>query len=83
MILCNLSLEIEHLIDPAFLEKTMDSCIHEVMDVFYRPELGIVVESVTAQGTLSDTFEGRLINPGHAIEAMWFIMDLGVAATSS
>lgn len=78
MILCNLSLEIEQLIDPSFLQKTIDSCIHEVMDVFYRPELGIVVESVTKQGVLSDTFEGRLINPGHAIEAMWFIMDLGV-----
>jgi len=29
------------------------------------------------EGQLSDTFDGRLINPGHAIEAMWFIMDLG------
>ena len=26
---------------------------------------------------MSDTFEGRHLNPGHAIEAMWFIMDLG------
>ena len=25
-----------------------------------------------------DNFNGRLLNPGHAIEAMWFIMDLGV-----
>jgi len=77
MILCNLSLEIEHLLDDSFLQKTMDTCIHEVMDVFYRPELGIVVENVTADGKLSDTFEGRLLDPGHAIEAMWFIMDLG------
>ncbi len=23
------------------------------------------------------SFEGRQITPGHAIEAMWFIMDLG------
>ena len=23
-----------------------------------------------------DSFEGRLVNPGHGIEAMWFIMDL-------
>jgi len=77
MILCNLSLEIEHLLEPAFLKKTIDICIHEVMDVFYRPELGIVVENVGIDGELSDTFEGRLVNPGHAIEAMWFIMDLG------
>jgi N-acylglucosamine 2-epimerase len=78
MILCNLALEIEHLLEEKFLMDTIETCIHEVMDVFYRPELGLVVENVTLEGALSDTFEGRLINPGHAIEAMWFIMDLGV-----
>jgi N-acylglucosamine 2-epimerase len=78
MILCNLSLEIEHLLENDFLQKTIDTCIHEVMDVFYRPELGLIVENLTSDNKLSDTFEGRLLNPGHAIEAMWFIMDLGV-----
>ena len=78
MILCNLALEIEHLLDEDFLKARMDECIHEVMDVFYQPELGIIVENVTPDGKLSDTFDGRLVNPGHAIEAMWFIMDLGV-----
>ncbi len=78
MILCNLGLEIEHLLDENTLEELMESCIHEVMNVFCRPELGgIIVENVTADGSLSDTFEGRLINPGHSIEAMWFLMDLG------
>lgn len=79
MIMCNLSLEIEHLLDKETMSKTIDTCIHEVMDVFYRPELGgIIIENVTENGELSDTFDGRLVNPGHAIEAMWFIMDLGV-----
>ena len=78
MILCNLALEIEHLLDSNLLQTLMEDCIHEVMEVFYRPELGgIVIENVTTDGKLSDTFDGRLINPGHAIEAMWFIMDLG------
>ncbi|MDR1719228.1 MAG: AGE family epimerase/isomerase [Dysgonamonadaceae bacterium] len=78
MILCNLALEIEHLIDGDLLNQVMEACIHEVMEVFYRPELGgILVEHVGLDGSLSDTFEGRLTNPGHAIEAMWFIMDLG------
>ncbi len=78
MILSNLSLEIEHLIDKDFLQKTIDECIHEVMNVFRRPELGgIIVENVNIDGTLSDSFDGRLVNPGHGIEAMWFIMDLG------
>lgn len=78
MILCNLSLEIEHLLDEHTLKETIENCIHEVMDVFYRPELGIVLENVTIDNQLSDTFEGRVLDPGHAIEAMWFIMDLGV-----
>lgn len=78
MILCNLALEIEHLLDEDYLVKTIDVCIHEVMDVFYRPELGgIIIENVTVDGQLHDSFDGRLVNPGHAIEAMWFIMDLG------
>ena len=78
MILCNLSLEIEHLLEEDVLKHTIEHCIHEVMDVFYRPELGLVVENVTNDNQLSDSFEGRQLNPGHSIEAMWFIMDLGV-----
>ncbi|WP_193390216.1 AGE family epimerase/isomerase, partial [Bacteroides thetaiotaomicron] len=32
---------------------------------------------VDMDGNLVDCFEGRQVTPGHAIEAMWFIMDLG------
>lgn len=79
MILCNLALEIEHLLPHALLDTLIEECLHEVLHVFYRPELGgIVIENVDKDGALSDTFEGRLVNPGHSIEAMWFIMDLGV-----
>lgn len=77
MILCNVALEIEPLLDADFMEKTINTCIHEVMDVFYRPELGLTVEHLSTEGELVDCFDGRLLNPGHAIEAMWFIMDLG------
>lgn len=79
MILSNLTLEIEHLLDKDIVEQTMNKCIHEVMEVFLRPELGgIIVENVNADGSLSDTFDGRLVNPGHGLEAMWFIMDISV-----
>ncbi len=78
MILCNLSLEIEHLLEAALVEETVERCIHEVMEVFYDPESGLMMEHVDREGNLSDTFEGRLLNPGHGIEAMWFIMDLAV-----
>lgn len=78
MILCNLALEIEHLLDKPLVEQTIDECIHEVMEVFYDQNLGLIRENVTPDGQVSDSFEGRLLNPGHAIEAMWFIMDLAV-----
>ena len=77
MILCNVALEIEPLLDADFMEKNINTCIHEVMDVFYRPELGLIVEHLSTEGELVDCFDGRLLNPGHAIEAMWFIMNLG------
>lgn len=77
MILCNLALEIEHLLDPKSLDILIEDCIKTIFDDFYRPELGgIIVENIENDGRLSDTFDGRLINPGHATEAMWFVMDL-------
>lgn len=76
MILSNLSLELEHIVGTDTVESLIDEIIHEVMEVFYQPESGLIVESVNADGTFSDTFEGRLVSPGHVIEAMWFMMDL-------
>lgn len=78
MILCNLSLDIEPLLDKNVMTQTIETCLHEVLEVFWRPEIGLVVENVTTDGQLSDSFDGRLVNPGHALEAMWFMQDLGV-----
>lgn len=77
MILCNLSLEIEHLLDPSLVKALIEECIHEVMEVFYEPQSGLILENVAPDGSFVDCFEGRHLNPGHVIEAMWFIMDLG------
>lgn len=80
MILSNLCLEIEALLEKKLVEDTIQNCIHEVMEVFYQPEHGLILENVTPEGHFSDSFDGRLLNPGHVIEAMWFIMDLGSRA---
>lgn len=78
MILSNLSIEIEHLLDKSLVNDLIEDVVNEVMNVFYQPEHGIIFENVNKDGSFSDTFEGRLLNPGHTIEAMWFMMDLGV-----
>ncbi|WP_346318735.1 AGE family epimerase/isomerase [Chitinophaga sp. YIM B06452] len=78
MILCNLSLELEHILGSEKVNEFIPEVLGEVMDVFYHKETGLVLENVLADGSFSDSFEGRLLNPGHAIEAMWFIMDLAL-----
>ena len=77
MILCNLSLELEHILGSKRVGELITLVVHEVMEVFYQPQLGLVLENVNQDGSFCDSFEGRVLNPGHAIEAMWFIMDLG------
>ena len=80
MIICNMALEIENILeDKSVLEQTIDTCLHEVFDVFYKPELGCMLENVSSvDGAPVDCFEGREINPGHDLEALWFMMNLGL-----
>ena len=77
MILCNLALEMEAIVGSTRVEEMIPGIIHQVMEVFYQPSLGLILENVNPDGSMNNSFEGRLTNPGHAIEAMWFIMDLG------
>jgi N-acylglucosamine 2-epimerase len=76
MIISNLVLEIEHLLDPALVQECISNSISVILDEFYRPELGVILENITPEGDFSDSFEGRVVNPGHGLEAMWFLMDL-------
>ena len=76
MILSNLCLELEPLLPAPLVEETLQHCKNEVMEVFLDRESLLIYENLTVEGEKSDSFEGRLINPGHGIEAMWFMMDL-------
>jgi N-acylglucosamine 2-epimerase len=48
----------------------------EVMTAFLRPEQHLLYEYVTLDNQLMDTPQGRAIVPGHAIEAMWFMIHI-------
>lgn len=63
--------------DDATLRGWRDRCIEEIEKYFVRPELQCVMENVAPDGCLVDHFDGRLLNPGHAMEAAWFIMREG------
>jgi N-acylglucosamine 2-epimerase len=76
MILANLTLEMAWLLSPEKLEEVLTLTVAEVMGDFLDQERGLLYENVAPNATHVDCFEGRLINAGHGIEAMWFIMDI-------
>jgi N-acylglucosamine 2-epimerase len=76
MILANLSLEMDWLLPSDRLEEILAATVREVMTDFLDGDRGLMYENVTPDGSHLDCFDGRLINPGHGIEAMWFIMDI-------
>lgn len=78
MILSNLVLELEDILEPEEVEKTINYSIHQVMEVFLDKKTGLIFENVLSDGSHHDSFNGRLLNPGHGIEAMWFMMDIAV-----
>jgi N-acylglucosamine 2-epimerase len=76
MILANLTLEMDWLLPKTTLDQVLDATVTEVMTDFLDRDRGLMFENVLPDGSHLDCFDGRLINPGHGIEAMWFIMDI-------
>ena len=60
--------------DPLYRQVT-DGAIHEVLHHFLKPELQALLESVGPNGEFVDQPEGRLVNPGHAIEVARFLLE--------
>jgi N-acylglucosamine 2-epimerase len=58
-------------------DEHIDRAIAEIRRDFMKPEIGCCMENVGADGKRIDSFDGRLLNPGHAIEAAWFMMQEG------
>ena len=52
----------------------IDRSLAEIECDFYKPDLGALMEVVGARGEVLDHFDGRTLNPGHALECAWFIL---------
>ncbi len=59
------------------LDAWVDRCIGEIGRLFVKPDLECVMENVAPDGGIVDHFDGRTLNPGHAIEGAWFILHEG------
>jgi N-acylglucosamine 2-epimerase len=51
--------------------------IEEIQRHFLKSELEVLMEVVAPDGSLIDHADGRTLNPGHALECAWFIMNEG------
>ncbi len=55
----------------------IDRSIDVIRRDHMKPDIQCVMETVGPHGEMIDHFDGRLLNPGHAIEGAWFIMQEG------
>lgn len=66
-------------VDPehkAEYEDRAQQCIDEIFKYFVKPDMKCLLENVAVDGTPRLNYtEGRIVNPGHDIEGVWFILD--------
>lgn len=55
----------------------IDWAIGQIERYFLKPEHQALLEMVGVDGAIVDHFDGRQLNPGHALECAWFILHEG------
>ncbi len=65
----------EYLDDRAITAASLEHA-EQVMNVFRRPDDKRVYEFTALDNSLLDLPPGRVVNPGHAIESMWFMIHI-------
>mgnify|MGYP002624061993 CR=1 FL=1 len=58
-------------------QQWIDRSIETIRQDHVKPDIQCVMETVGPSGEVIDHFDGRMLNPGHAIEGSWFIMREG------
>ncbi len=71
MILISLCLEFAWTLPEERIRRDCRIAVEEVMGLFLDRERMLVRECVAPDGSPVDSFEGRRVNPGHGVEAMW------------
>jgi N-acylglucosamine 2-epimerase len=65
----------DYLKDANILDAGLDHA-NQVMDVYRHPERQRLYEFARLDNALLDTPPGRVVNPGHALESMWFMIHI-------
>ncbi len=77
-LMCWLSLaEMMRGIDPTTdYDTAINRCVDEILTHFVDHDRRCVLETVAPDGGIVDGPDGRVMNPGHAIECAWFMLDI-------
>ncbi len=76
MCLLNIANELVALDPDGPYERLIDECIAEIFRDFVRLDRRCVLEHVAPDGAAVEGPDGRVMNPGHAIECAWFMLDV-------
>jgi N-acylglucosamine 2-epimerase len=75
MILIVTAQELRKSVNDPICNQVIHACIEEIERDFVKRDLQCVLETVGPGGEFLDSFEGRNVCPGHAIETGWFILE--------
>ena len=76
MMMANLGLIMNDCLGGHEFDSAMDTAVDMVLNKFYSPDFGLVFENMPVNGDKPDLDSsiGRQMNPGHVLEAMWFLL---------
>ncbi|MBF9252696.1 AGE family epimerase/isomerase [Pontibacter sp. 172403-2] len=74
MIMLNTAQQLRDTIGDERCDEWIPKWIAEIEQDFVKDDIRCVMEQVAPDGSLIDHFDGRTLNPGHAIEGAWFIL---------
>jgi len=69
--------ELRSSIGLADADQWIDESMETIRTKHVKPDIRCVMELVSPEGEMIDHFDGRTLNPGHAIECAWFILQEG------
>ncbi len=75
MIMINTAQQLRNTIGDNRCDEWIAKWIKEIETDFVKDDIRCVMEQVAPDGSIIDHIDGRTLNPGHAIEGAWFILE--------
>lgn len=76
MMLANLGVIMDDFLGTEHYRTDLNRAVDTVLKKFWNPERNLMFENIRPDGSFDlQSCDGRMLNPGHVLEAMWFILN--------